>query len=67
MSCACQSKGVAETITPVSPPSTKMKRKPKTNSVGVAIRTRLPAAKVPIQAKTCRPEGTETAKPAAEK
>ena len=58
--------GVDLRITPVSPPSVKMNRKPSTNSDGVASRSR-PDAMVAIQANTWMPLGSETAMLAAEK
>ena len=51
-------------MTPVRPPSTKMNRKPRTNSAGVVSCT-LPRAKVAIQANTWMPLGIATAMLAA--
>jgi hypothetical protein len=56
VSCTCQSNGTTATITPVMPPSTKMKRKPSTNSSGVANPAGAPHS-VAIQAKTWMPAG----------
>jgi hypothetical protein len=54
------------TITPVRPPSVKMKRKPRMNKAGVAS-LRRPEAMVAIQANTWMPLGIATAMLAAEK
>ena len=54
------------TITPVSPPITKITSPPTANRPGVLKRI-LPAARVAIQANTCTPAGMLTAMDAAEK
>src|SRR3546814_2360817 len=66
VSCACQSNGTIATITPVSPPMTKVTSPPTTNSVGV-LKRGFPTAKVAIQENTWIPAGTLTAMLAAEK
>ncbi|MNS84488.1 hypothetical protein D3C72_1183170 [compost metagenome] len=67
VSCACKSKGMTATITPVSPPSTKTKKKPRMNSMGdFNGRRRTAAAMVAIQANTWMAVGTDTAMLAAD-
>ena len=53
-------------MTPVSPPSVKMERKPRMKSIG-ARSTGLPSHSVASQAKTCTPIGIAMAMLAAEK
>jgi hypothetical protein len=50
VSCACQSKGTSATITPVSPPMTKIASPPMANSIGVEKMTR-PASMVARKTK----------------
>src|SRR5690606_32131600 len=66
VSCDCQLKGTSATITPVRPPSTKMKKKPRMKRIGGVSRG-WPDHSVAIQAKTCTPMGIATAIDAAEK
>src|SRR3546814_19541692 len=66
VSCPCQSNGTIATITPVSPPMTKVTSPPTTNSVGV-LKRGFPTAKVALQENTWIPAGTLTAMLAAEK
>ena len=65
-SCTCQSNGTKATMTPVSPPITKVTRKPKSHSIGRPIVGR-PASSVAIHANTWMPVGTATIMLAAEK
>ena len=53
-------------MTPVSPPTVKMNRKPSTNSIGTRS-CGLPSHRVAIQAKTWMPIGTAMAVLAAAK
>jgi hypothetical protein len=64
VSCACQLNGTMASITPVSPPSTKVKKNPMTYSMGRRKLT-LPSHSVPIQAKTWIAVGTATSADAA--
>jgi hypothetical protein len=66
VSCTCQSKGTMATMTPVSPPITKVAKKPRIQSIGMCSSGR-PFQIVPIQAKTCIAVGTATSVEAAEK
>src|SRR3546814_3501508 len=61
-----RSNGTIATITPVSPPVTKMTMLPSTNKPG-ALKRGLPIASVAIHEKTWIPAGTLTAIEAAEK
>lgn len=66
MSCTCQLKGTSASITPVSPPATKMTRKPAIHNIGMR-QTGRPANSVAIQAKISTLVGTATSMLAAEK
>ena len=62
----CQSNGMTATITPVIPPSRKISRKPRQNSIGV-VSTTLPFHMVAIHAKNWTPLGITMIRLAAEK
>ena len=66
VSCTCQSKGTNASITPVSPPQTKITRKPTSHSIGTWYSGR-PTHSVAIQANTWMPVGIATSMLAAEK
>ena len=66
MSCTWKSNGATATITPVSPPSTKIASAPDAYSSGVE-RTTLPSSKVAMNTNSWMPVGIATASLAAEK
>ena len=66
MSWAWPSNATMPTMTPLSPPTTKIRMPPTRNHAGTFFCT-LPDASVAIQANTCTPAGTATAIDAAEK
>ncbi len=66
VSCTCQSKGTTATMTPVSPPITKVAKKARIHIIGSRI-SGVPRQSVPIQAKSCTAVGTATSVEAAEK
>ena len=59
MSCTCQLNGTNASITPVSPPTTKISRKPAIHSIGT-LQTGRPLHSVAIHAKSWIPVGMAT-------
>jgi hypothetical protein len=66
VSCAWKSKGTIATITPVSPPSTKVTTPPKTKRIATVLARRAPNS-VAMKQKICTDVGIATAVDAAEK